>query len=149
MEVVDGMGELSKASDRALFSRYPEWRRYLSVLRDEETGADYLQVEVPQEGTDRFLYLSTANGEITMGFDYWHTHVGPFLGLNIEESVAQAMTTIESFMNEETVVTVCRRDGVWIRSGLDHLAAPSEPMPNSTTEFFSWRRTHDKAITTS
>ena|SRR5579862_6717552 len=125
MVIVDGMGDLSKAFILVLFSRFPEWEPHAIALRDEETGADYLQVKVPQEGTDRFLYLSTADDEITVGYDHWHTHIGTFLGLSVDESVAQAMTMIESFLNEETVVTVCRRDGVWIGSGLEHLAAPS------------------------
>jgi hypothetical protein len=142
------MDDLSKAFALALFLRFPEWEVNAVSERDEKMDANHLQIRAPQEGTGRFLYLSTADNEITIGFDYWHTHVGPFLGLNTQECVAQAMTIIESFISEETVVTVCRRDGVWIRSGLEYLAAPSEPTPNSTIEFFSWRRTHDKTINT-
>jgi hypothetical protein len=73
-------------------------------------------------------------------------HFGPFLGLKTEDSVAQAIACIESFINQETVVTVCRRDGVWIESGLEYLVAPSALKPRSTTEFFSWCRTHDKTV---
>ena len=142
------LDKLSRVFCKALFSTFPEWQQFARVVRGEETAARHIEVDVPQEGTDRQLHLSTADGEITIAFERWHTYVGPFLGLDPAGSVAQAMTIIESFINEETVVTVSCRGDVWIQSGLGYPVALG-PLPSqSTTQFFSWRRTHDKTIDT-
>jgi hypothetical protein len=146
MATEDGLDDLSMVFAKVPFSRFPAWESLVRIGGGEENGTKYLELKVPQDGTDRFLYLSTADNEITFGFDLWHTHFGPFLGLKTEDSVAQAIACIESFINQETVVTVCRRDGVWIESGLEYLVAPSALKPHSTNEFFSWCRTHDKTV---
>jgi hypothetical protein len=145
----DRMDELSQGFGRALFLAFPNWERLAEDVKDEKTGAHYIEVDVPQEGTDRRLHLSTVDKEITIAFDHWHTHVGPFLGISTAESVATAITIIESFVTEQAVVKVSRRDGVWIESSLEYLAAPSEPKSHSTTQVFSWLRTHDQTIETS
>jgi hypothetical protein len=142
------MDKLSLSSASALFSAFPDWERLGKVVDDDKTGASYLEVDVPQEGTDRFLRLTTADGEITIAFERWHTHVGPFLGIDIVESVDTAITIVESFVTEQTVVKVSHRDGIWLESGLEYRVAPGEPRPHSTTEVFSWRRTYDEAIET-
>jgi len=92
--------------------------------------------------------LSTADDEITIGFEHWHTHVGRFLGIDTTESVATAMTIIENFVAERTVVKISYRDGVWLKSSLDYVVAPSEPEPHSTTEVLSWGGTYDETIQT-
>jgi len=144
----DGMDELSQAFAQAFVSTFPQWEQLAKAVKDEKTRVSYIEVDVGQEGTDRVLHLSTADNEITIGFDNWHTHIGPFLGSDTAESVAEAIAIIESFIAEETIVKVSRRDGVWIESNFEYLVAPSEPKPNSTAQVFSWRRTHDKTIDT-
>lgn len=142
------MDELSVAFSDALFTEFPEWEARARIVREERNGTNYIELSVAQEGTDRALYLSTADNEVTIGFDRWHTHIGPFLGLDIAESAAQAMTIVRDFIDELTVVTVSYRDGAWIESGLGYRAAPKAFKPQSTTKVFSWRRTHDTTITT-
>lgn len=143
------MDELSRGFGQALFMAFPNWERLAEDIEDEKTGARYIEVDVRQEGTNRRLHLSTADNEITISFDYWHTHVGPFLGISAAESVTTAIAIIDSFITEQAVVKVSRRDGVWIESSLEYLAAPSDPKPHSTTQVFSWRRTYDQTIETS
>jgi len=133
---------------RSLLSVFPEWEAFAKIVNDKKAGTNFIEVDVKQEGTDRLLQLSTADDEITIGFEHWHTHVGPFLGIDAVESAATAMNIIEDFVAERTVVKVIHRNGVWIRSSLEYLVAPSEPEPHSTTKVFSWRRTHDDIIET-
>jgi hypothetical protein len=146
--IYDGMDELSQDFARALISAFPNWERLAKAVNDDKTGANYIEVDLPQEGTDRLLHLSTADDEITIAFEHWHTHIGPFLGIDTAESVATAITIIESFVTEQAVVKVSHRDGVWIESSLEYRVAPSEPKPHSTTQVFSWRRTYDETIET-
>lgn len=142
------MDALSVAFADALFTQFPVWEALAKTAIGEAGGRDYIEVNLPQEGTDRKLYLSTADDEITIGFDHWHTHVGPFLGIDIEESVAQAMAIIRDFIDELSVVSISYRDGVWLESGLGYRAAPGALKPQTTTNVFSWRRTFDTTITT-
>jgi hypothetical protein len=121
------MDELSQGFGRALFLAFPNWERLAKDVKDEKTSAHYIEVDVPQEGTDRRLHLSTVDKEITIAFDHWHTHVGPFLGISTTESVATAMTIIESFVTEQAVVKVSRRDGVWTNRASNTLPRPANP----------------------
>jgi hypothetical protein len=148
MPVYEGMDELSQDFARALFSAFPNWEPLAKSVKDGKTGASCLEVDVEQERTNRVLHLSTADDEITIGFEQWHTHVGRFLGIDTTGSVAMAMTIIENFVAERTVVKLSYRDGVWLRSSLENLAAPSEPEPHSTTEVLSWGGTYDETIQT-
>ena len=131
-----------------MFSAFPNWKRLAKVVNNDKTGASYIEVDIPQEGTDRLLHLSTADNEITIAFEHWHTHVGRFLGIDTAKSVATGITIIESFVTEQAVVKVSHRDGVWIESNLEYRVAPGEPEPYSTTEVFSWHRTYDQTIET-
>lgn len=142
------MDELSQGFGRAVLLAFPNWERLAKDVEDENTGCRYIEADVPQAGSDRRLHLSTADNEITIAFDHWHTHIGPFLGLSASESVDMAMTIVESFVTEQTVVKISRRDGAWIESSLEYLVAPSPPKPNSTTQVFSWRCTYDRTIET-
>lgn len=146
MSIYDGLNELSREFARALFTAFPDWEPFARIVSDDTTGTDHLEVEIKQDGTDRVLHLSTVDNEITIGFDRWHTHVGPFLGLTTPESVAGAMTIIETFVTEQTVVKVSYQDGVWTGSSLQYLADPGAPEPHASTEVYSWRRTYDETL---
>jgi hypothetical protein len=137
MLAYDKMDELSREFGRELFLVFPDWERLAKDIQDEKTGAHYLEVDIPQEESDRQLHLSTADHEITIAFDHWHTHVGPFLEISIAESVATVIRMIEDFLAEQIVVKVSRRDGVWIGSSFSYVAAPGELEPHSTTHVFS------------
>jgi hypothetical protein len=149
MPTYEGIDELSWEFARSLFTVFPAWESLARIVKDEKTSNNFVEIDVNQDGTDRVLHLSTADDEITIGFDRWHTHVGPFLGLNTAESVATAMNIVEEFVAEKTVVKVVHRDGAWVQSSMEYLVASSEPEPHSTTQVFSWRRTHDAVIETS
>lgn len=136
------MDELSEAFRRAVAQAFPNWEHLI------EATAGFVEVEVPQKGTDRCLHLSTADNEITISFDYWHTHVGPFLGIDTAESVETAIGIIRSFLAEETVVKIARRGGAWVESSLEYLVAPSPPKEDCETQVLSWRGTHDQTIET-
>jgi hypothetical protein len=138
------LDELSRLFAEKLFDRFPEWKSYGRVVADK-TG-DVLEVHVPQPEGDSALHISTWDGEITIGFDMWHTHIGPYLGLDVSESIADAISTLESFVAEETVVKVEYKDGAWARSRLDDRKAPSELRRGLTTKFLSWRHTFDRVV---
>lgn len=134
---------LSECFIHALFQAFPQW---MSLARevDSGNGLRHIEVDIPQEGATRHLNLSTATGNITITFDGWHTHVGPFLGMNERECAAMAITIIDSFITENTVVVVETRDGKWVGSRLEYLDAPSANDPTCMNHVYSWRGTHDR-----
>jgi len=140
--------ELTKRFRKVLLARFPEWRRFATITRASGNEVPVLELAVPQEGTDRFLRLSTANNEITIQFDRWHTHLGTFLGIGIAECVETAVQMIEDFVWEERLVEIIYRGDVWCSSGLYYRVAPSPPEPHATTKIYSWRRTYDQIVET-
>ena len=81
--------------------------------------------------------------------------MAPFQGIDTKASVDMAIAVIQSFVTEETIgVTeetirkVSHRNGRWIGSSLEYLAAPSEPEPHSVTAVFSWLGTHERTSET-
>jgi hypothetical protein len=144
-------GELTKLFTEALFAKFPSWQTLAKPV-SEPSGKVAIKIEVPQENSEYILYLSTTDGEITVGFadiapgDEWHTHVGPFLGITEEESVLQAVNIIEDFVNEEAVVIVVKRDGVWAESTLQYRCAPIPPAEHAVSKVFSWKHSYDKTI---
>ncbi len=115
--MADRLDEISREFAQTLFTRFPQWKQFAKIIA-EGTGDGHR----------------------------WHTHVGPFMGIDIEESVARAMEDIEDFLAERTIVKITFRDGAWCMSSLEYLAAQSKLKPNSTTEFYSWRRTYDEVV---
>ncbi|MBV8705754.1 MAG: hypothetical protein JO028_01105 [Acidobacteriaceae bacterium] len=73
MLAYDNMNELSQEFGRELFLVFPDWERLAQDILDDKTGVHYLEVNIPQEGSERQLHLSTADHEITIAFDQWHT----------------------------------------------------------------------------
>jgi hypothetical protein len=144
----DKLSEISQAFAKALFVTFPHWEALAKVVQVDDAKPPILELTVPQDGTDRVLYLSTADDEITVGFDYWHSHIGPFLGIETGESVEQAIGIIEAFVNEQTVVIVTYREGKWVQSSLHNVSTPPELETNSTSHIFSWKRTYDDQIET-
>jgi hypothetical protein len=145
---LDGTTKLSRRFAEALFAMYADWEQFARVVRDGNTDTKHMEIEVPQSGTERVLHLSTANDEVTITFDQWHTHIGPFLGISPEETVATALQIIEDFITEQTIVQISYRDGAWLESGLPYRAALGELKPNSTTRVYSWLGTYDNTIET-
>lgn len=140
------LDELSRRFAESLFAVFPAWRGLATAGIDSTTGCASIEVRIPQEGSGRFLHIETANNEITIAFDEWHTHIGPFLGISVGESVTTAINIIRSFVTEEAVVQVVYQHGAWKQSGMHYLAAPSETVLQATTKIYSWKHTYDQVI---
>ena len=141
------LDELSAAFVAELFDQFPEWKPFLQIVETPGSERATVEVSVPQEHTGPFLVLSTDPKQITISFDQWHTHVGPFLCTDIKGSVYTVMTMIREFVEEERVVEIVHRDGKWLHSGLCYRAVQRNPEPNATTTTYSWLGTYDNTVT--
>jgi hypothetical protein len=135
------LNKLSAAFADRFFSVYPEWELFATKL-DE----GMFEVFVPQAGTDRQLWVSTQDNELTIGFDHWHEHLGAFLGLSDADAIEQTMEGVRSIVQEDLVVLISFRGGKWVKSTK---RKPFEPLviePGGTTHVYSWRGTHDRIL---
>jgi hypothetical protein len=135
------LDELSAALVAALFEQF------LRIVDTPGSERATVNVSVPQAHTGCALVLSTDSKQISISFDQWHTHIGPFLCVDIEGSVLTVMTMITELVEEARVVEVVHRDGKWLHSGLCYRAVPRNPEPNATTKTHSWLGTYDNTVT--
>jgi hypothetical protein len=141
------LNDLSRSFADSLFREFAEWEQFAKLLPDSGDGEGVaLEVTVEQPGTDRALRIRTDEGEITIGFDMWHTHVGTFLGISDSEAIELALADIRSIIAEESVIAVVHRDGKWAGSSLEDVCDAITATPGATTNVYSWRGTHDRVI---
>ena len=68
------MDEFSLAIAEELFASFPQWRAFARSEQAED-GTAYVIVEVPpppEAHVEHGLVIDTSNGEITVGFDFYH-----------------------------------------------------------------------------
>ena len=110
-----------------------------------QTGA--FRVSIPQPHCDRTLEVRTGEGEITVGFGFWHAHYGSYLGISDREAIAQALDVIHCILEEQSVVRVAFAGGAWAGSSLrDASELLPPPRPGETVAVYSWCGTHDRNL---
>lgn len=135
------LNKLSTALASSLFAVYPQWE---SLAGYRPGGA--FDMLVPQPGADRYLWIATQDDEITVGYDYWHRHLGPFLGLSDMDAIGQAMKDIRAIVEEDMVIMTSFRDGRWAQSMHVRATTPIVTEPGGTTYVYSWRGTYDRVV---
>ncbi len=144
------LDSLSRELARRLLQRYPEWHRFVEIEGPDDGQESTVLLKVPQPETDQFLWIDTADGEISIGFANWHTHAGLWLEDGDEESessaVECALRLITQIIDELVVVVVTTRNGEWTGSTL--LAAEEDISSElgETVTVCSWRRTYDRVF---
>jgi hypothetical protein len=110
-----------------LFQTFPEWKEFLCVQSENDSDDDgYLLVQVPAPvkglipssllpDYKDFLTIDT-DGEITVGFDFYHTHFDMFSGTNEAEEFKQAVELIQSIVEEKICPVVILNGNEWCGS---------------------------------
>jgi len=108
-----------------LFKAFPSWREFASIETTQETSQEgFLLVKVPTpiKGLSPSGLIPTgedclridSDGEITIGFDYYHTHFDKFSGSALEEEeFKQAVEFLNSLINEEIYVAIIMEGEKW------------------------------------
>jgi hypothetical protein len=142
------LGELSTSFADRLFLEFSGWEERAELLVDAQglpTGA--FCVSIPQLLGDRTLDVRTDEGEITVGFGFWHAHYGSYLGISDQEAIAQALEVIHGILEEQSVVRVAFAGGAWAASSLRDASEPLPlPQPGETAVAYSWCGTHDRNL---
>ena len=149
---LDTLDELSRDFALNLFARYPEWQAFARTARRPEDAEDHLIVEVPVlKGDAHPLAITTENGEVTVHFDYCHSHFDwPVTDMDAAYPVTdmEAAYNVDPFVFiasilDEKLATISCWDGDewqsswWLEQGED----PNEgaPMSTSRVRVRSWR----------
>jgi hypothetical protein len=122
---------------------YPGWIGYAQV--GEFEGQKYLEIKIPApyEPTEHDLMITTLRNDLTVYFDYYHTHFGRWYATP-EEAFEQASLYIKMILQEELIVAVKMVDGRQGGAGgysPDKLAEIKEGEVSYTR---SWRGTYNR-----
>jgi hypothetical protein len=98
-----------KFADR-LFAEKPNWRQYVEPNRDGEFGLGIV-VPAPNPRITAGLYIDVGD-EITVGMDWFHTHIWG----ETPDVIERAMTFIQQFIDEELVLLAYFKGDNWIGS---------------------------------
>jgi hypothetical protein len=129
----------------SLFQEFAGWERYGTVVSDPNDGmAMALCVDQPETG--RALEIRTDDGEITVSYDLWHSHVGSFLGISDSEAIELAIADIRDIVSEKSVIRVDCSAGKWAGSSLEDVSDTLAAKPGVTTNIYSWRGTYDRTF---
>ena len=86
-----------------LFSKYPQWRAFATVEPSTQ-GDCFLSVTVPapaEADVEHGLVVSTEDGVVTVGFDYFHTHFYPAVGDGDQFGTDYALHFIDEVLSEQ------------------------------------------------
>lgn len=135
-----------------LFAAFPEWCAFASTRVQGESNEGFLEVKVPAPvagptpvGEDDFLWIDT-DGEITVGFDAFHTHFDSFADSSQDEEFARAIEFVRDLVEEKICVVFVRRGDEW--RGSTTCEPGQEPDLSSFSHFDtlhirSWKGSHN------
>jgi len=122
---------LSREFALRLFAEKPEWRQYIE--KDDGPGLGIV-VPSPNPRISAGLYIDV-DDEITIGTDWYHTHISGETAVAIE----RAMAFIQKFINEEMVILAYFRGETWIGTQCVSLDDPWEiPKAGERRLIISW-----------
>jgi hypothetical protein len=133
---------LNAASE--LFALFPEWRALARTEKGED-GTEFLLVDVtpPLEANVEYgLTIDTAGGEVTVGFDYYHSHFDAWVGDGEHFGTKAALEFIRQIVSEEVAVASWWKGEEW--RGSTQVPAGEKPKMTWMADFDrirvrSWR----------
>lgn len=146
------MNNFSTKSAEQLFAKYPDWRKY-AKFDNEADGKPFIRLEVPSPvaaSSTGGLILSTANEEVTVEFDYYHSHFDDMVGDGENFGTEAALAFIDQILREEVAVVSWWNGDDW--RGSSTIEAGEFPIasqamnPFSRTRVRSWKGTLDADI---
>ena len=118
-----------------LFEMFPEWRP-LARTEKAEDGSEFLVIEVeapPQANVEYGLVIDTAGGEVTVGFDCYHSHFDQWVGDGENFGTRAALVFIRQIVSEEVGVASWWKGTEW--KGSTQVSAGAQPEKSWTTDF--------------
>ena len=113
------MDDFSASVADEIFADFPEWR----IFGKEEVATDgshYLVVDVPspkEADTPDGLVISTYDGEITVSFDFYHSHFDQWRPSEPDDGYGSALELVQSILNESVAISSWWNGDQWLGSG--------------------------------
>jgi hypothetical protein len=152
LSMIEALEPYSRQMAEELFSVFPDWERFLSVVTED--GLSFFRVEVPPSPEAKNGPLgvtSLYNEEITVYFDSCHHHYASILPS--AEEPDGAIPFIRQLLNEELAVVsyLCSGDSLIKNGVFSGAAVPVAEIPNANYEYYyanalrvrSWKGTYD------
>lgn len=141
------MDSFSLSTADEIFTAFPEWQAF---AREEQAdgGSSFLIIKVtpPLEAdVEHGLVVDTQNQEVTVGFDYYHSHFDQWVGDGDDFGPEAALEFVKQILNEEVAIVSWWQDEQW--RGSSPLEAGASPQPPSWKTSFnrvrirSWKGT--------
>ncbi|GAA0182125.1 hypothetical protein SH2C18_45580 [Clostridium sediminicola] len=135
------LNEYSVDFSKILYSAFPTFEKYQEIKEYEGYDKAYLLIEVPSpHNKDNDLWISTHNEEITVGFDWYHTHFG--YGETDEDDFKLAINFIKEIIEEKIAIAVIKKKGAWVSSCIIKDNKIPEIEEDETIEIKSWNGTY-------
>jgi len=141
------MTEFSAKASEQLFARFPEWRQYAKVEKEAD-GKAFIRLEVPAPAGANArsgLVVSTANEEVTVEFDYYHSHFDEMVGDGTHVGTETALDLIRRFLAEEVAAVSWWHGDDWRGSTIVNAGETPEPFefrrPFNRVRIRSWKGT--------
>ena len=150
------LNQFSRQIADALFKRFPDWRQYACVEKNEKEEGGILYVEIPApplSNLNRPLYILTANEEVVVGFDSDHNHFEDLIESGGSDSSIREVLDFIVDILEERLVAVSWWAGSSLR-GATMIPSGSKPEPSEHIHSFdrvrirSWKGTYDRDVST-
>jgi hypothetical protein len=137
---IERLDDFSLRTAEQLFTRFPSWRP-LATVEKAEDGSCYLHIEVPApQGANAAhgLTITTANEEVTVGFDHYHSHFPSMVGDGEQFGTDYAMHFIEQLLAEKVAVVSWWQGDKW--RGSSTMDAGAMAMPSDFMKPFDIER---------
>ena len=144
------LNDFSRRFARTLLAAFPDWQAYAVVGEaDDDGGVLLVEVPSPPSAAEKHpLRISTEDDEITVGFDYYHTHLNPYTKDEEAERFREALSFIHDLVSENICVASWWSGEDWRGSTtVDTRSLPVAPSWAQSAERLrvrSWCGTHDR-----
>jgi hypothetical protein len=145
------MDRFSEQAAEEFLAVFPEWRQF---ARTEQRGDGdsyfVLEVDPPaQAAVDHGLLVHTDNEEVTVGFDFYHSHFDSAIGDGEHFGTAAAVEFVRQIIMERVAVASWWLDDAW--KGSSQIEAGAQPTDSFAKEYNrirvrSWKGTFNADI---
>jgi hypothetical protein len=139
VNVSDTLDPLCTEFATYLRRRQPAWASFVTIERDSPDEPAYLALEIPPPAPDRpGAWLRCEPDEITIGYDRWHAHYGPWT-VPAERGVFEAAADfLDDLLAERVAIAVTMCGEEW--RGSQTVAPGERPVPSTGERIYvrSW-----------
>ncbi len=122
------MDPFSLASAEEIFSDFPDWRPFAREEKADD-GSSFLLIELPaphEANVDHGLVIDTANQEITVAFDCYHSHFGAWVGDGPHFGTEAALEFVKQVLEERVAAVSWWQNEQWQGSAQVEAGKPPE-----------------------